>query len=142
VKRWLSLILLVALPILISGCKGSDSSTVKHELPDYVHKAPHNTQIAYQYAVEHPDMLTHQPCYCGCVVMDHKSNLDCYIQEIDASGQITFDLHASGCGICVDITLDVMRLADEGKSQLEIRQYIDATYSQYGPSTETTMPEA
>ena len=30
-----------------------------------------------------------------------------------------------------------MRLLDDGKSIKEIRTYIDSTYSQYGPSTNT-----
>ena len=37
----------------------------------------------------------------------------------------------------MDITRDVMRLMTEGKSASEIRTYIDATYSKYGPPTDT-----
>jgi hypothetical protein len=37
----------------------------------------------------------------------------------------------------VDITRDVMRLLREGQDLKEIRAYIDAEYSQYGPSTDT-----
>jgi hypothetical protein len=68
--------------------------------------------------------------------------LDCFIQVIDENGTITFDNHASGCGICIDIALDVKRLSEEGLSQLEIRHYIDATYGSFGPSTDTPLPEA
>jgi cytochrome c-type biogenesis protein CcmH/NrfF len=53
---------------------------------------------------------------------------------VDTNGTITFDNHALGCSICVDITQDVMRLQREGKSDQEIRAYIDGTYSKYGPS--------
>jgi hypothetical protein len=35
----------------------------------------------------------------------------------------------------VDITRDVMRLMREGRGEAEIRAYIDATYSKFGPST-------
>jgi len=37
----------------------------------------------------------------------------------------------------VDITRDVMRMTREGKSAREIRAYIDATYSKFGPPTNT-----
>jgi hypothetical protein len=37
----------------------------------------------------------------------------------------------------VDITRDVMRMLDDGKPLKEIRAYVEATYSKYGPSTAT-----
>jgi len=37
----------------------------------------------------------------------------------------------------VDITRDVMRMLDEGKSLKEIRAYVDRSYSRFGPSTPT-----
>ena len=40
---------------------------------------------------------------CGCGAMGHTSNLSCYIHEMDEAGGITFDNHAAGCGICVDV---------------------------------------
>jgi hypothetical protein len=63
----------------------------------------------------------------------HKSNYACYVQSTQ-DGEITFDQHALGCSICVDITVDAMRMQREGKALAEIRQAIDDTYSQYGPS--------
>jgi invasion protein IalB len=53
---------------------------------------------------------------------------------VDAAGNITFDNHALGCSICVDITQDVMRMLKDGKTLQEARASIDATYSKYGPS--------
>jgi Protein of unknown function with PCYCGC motif len=47
---------------------------------------------------------------------------------------VTFDSHALGCSICVDITQDAMRLLRQGKSVQDIRAYVDQTYSRYGPS--------
>ncbi len=37
----------------------------------------------------------------------------------------------------MDITRDVMRMLDDGKSVKEIRTYVDTTYSRFGPSTPT-----
>ncbi|NIT40909.1 MAG: hypothetical protein GTN46_05160, partial [Gammaproteobacteria bacterium] len=52
----------------------------------------------------------------------------------DENGELTFDNHALGCSICVDITQDAMRMLDEGNSIAEIREYVDLTYSRFGPS--------
>lgn len=37
----------------------------------------------------------------------------------------------------MDITRDVMRMLDEGKTLRDIRTYVDRTYSRFGPSTPT-----
>jgi hypothetical protein len=138
----LFLIFALAAVILLTACGPSRTGIYTGKLPTYVSHAPQTVQAAYHFAIEHPEMLTHQPCYCGCGSMGHFNNLDCFIQVIDENGTITFDNHASGCGICIDIALDVKRLSEEGLSQLEIRHYIDATYGSFGPSTDTPLPEA
>ena len=37
----------------------------------------------------------------------------------------------------MDITRDVMRMLDEGKSLKEMRTYVDVKYSRFGPATPT-----
>ena len=103
-------------------------------MPDNVKSAPVVTQQAYQFAVANPDVMQHIPCYCGCGTMGHTSNYSCYVESVDAAGNVKFDSHALGCSICVDITQDAMRLTKEGKSPQDIKAYVDKTYSQYGPS--------
>ena len=66
--------------------------------------------------------------------MGHASNYACYVGRPEPDGSLKFDEHALGCSICVDITLDSMRLLEQGKSLADIRQYIDDTYAPYGPS--------
>jgi hypothetical protein len=66
--------------------------------------------------------------------MGHTSNYDCYVASVSDQGKITFDDHALGCSICVDITQDAMRLQGQGKSPANIRAYVDQAYSKYGPS--------
>jgi hypothetical protein len=73
--------------------------------------------------------------------MGHQSNLDCFVKKQTENGEIIFDNHASGCGICVDIAQDTMRLRAEGKSAAEVRTYIDNTYGSYGPGTDTPLPQ-
>lgn len=132
----------MALILALAGCGSQEplATSSASALPAYVQSASVRVQQAYQFAVANSDVLAYQPCYCGCGAMGHTSNLDCYIRDVAGDGTITFNSHAAGCGICVDITQDVMRLLHEGRSQTEVRAYIDAQYSPFGPSTETLLP--
>ena len=99
-----------------------------------VQQAPPTVQEAYRFAVANPEVTSQIPCYCGCGAMGHTSNYTCFVAD-DRDGQITFDNHALGCSICVDIAQDTMRLLDEGKSVQEIFTYVDNTYARFGPPT-------
>jgi hypothetical protein len=122
----------------LSACstqKGTDLHMMPMDrMPADVQSAPVTVQQAYQFAAANPDVMKDIPCYCGCGDIGHASNYACYVSHADESGEITFDNHALGCSICVDITQDVMRMLREGKSPQEARAYVDATYSKYGPS--------
>ena len=104
------------------------------QMPAEVESAPVTVQEAYQFAAANPDVMKNIPCYCGCGNIGHTSNYSCYVSSVDEKGVITFDNHALGCSICVDITQDAMRLLKEGKTVPEIKAYIDATYGKYGTS--------
>lgn len=104
------------------------------QLPAEVQSAPVTVQEAYQFASINPDLMKDIPCYCGCGDIGHTSNYDCYVSGMDAQGNIKFDNHSLGCSICVDITQDVMRMLQDGKTPAEARAYVDATYAKYGPS--------
>jgi len=104
------------------------------EMPAEVQSAPLTVQAAYSFSAANPDIMKDIPCYCGCGDIGHTSNYDCYVSRVDEQGTITFDNHALGCSICVDITQDVMRMVRDGKSQADARAYIDETYSRYGTS--------
>lgn len=143
-RRWMVLVGgLLVLGLVLAGCSDASQSgaAAKLELaplsgmPAEVQQAPASVRQAYQFNVANPELMQQIPCYCGCGAMGHKSNYNCYAQGVDASGETIFDSHALGCSICVDITLDTMRLLREGKDVAEIRAFIDQTYSKYGPST-------
>lgn len=140
--RRLAWIIPVLLLLLLTACSEQTPFALASDaqLPEFLHDASVRVREAYRFAIANPDELAKYPCYCGCGAMGHKSNLHCYITEASLPAAPKFDTHASGCGICVDITQDVMRLLREGKSSLEIRTYIDATYSRFGPSTDTPLP--
>jgi hypothetical protein len=39
---------------------------------------------AYQFAVEHPEVLNYMPCYCGCYEEDgHTSNTNCFVDHVE-----------------------------------------------------------
>ena len=124
----------------ISACSTSSSSEVHlamsplDQMPMDVQSAPVTVREAYQFNVANPDIMQDIPCYCGCGDVGHTSNYDCYVSDVDASGKISFENHALGCSICVDITQDMMRMLRDGKTPQEASAYIDATYSKYGPS--------
>lgn len=136
---FLTLILLILLPAVLTGCaSGEKAGELKmaplSEMPAEVKDSPVTVQDAYRFNVANPDVMKEIPCYCGCGGVGHTSNYSCYVQEDDGQGNIKFDGHALGCSICVDITVDTMRLLKEGKSVAEIKQIVDDTYGQFGPS--------
>jgi hypothetical protein len=136
-------ILILTSSAVLSACSASAASTSSASdlamapmagMPADVKSAPVTVQQGYQFAVANPDVLKQIPCYCGCGKMGHTSNYSCYVQSVDDKGTITFDTHALGCSICVDITQDTMRLLRQGKTVAEIKASIDQTYSKFGPS--------
>ena len=140
--RRLSL-LLVTLALILSGVLSACSTnTTDHSfpmtpvdgMPAEVQSAPVTVQQAYQFASANPDVMTQTPCYCGCGSMGHTSNYSCYVSSVGADGSITYDNHALGCSICVDITQDAMRMLKDGKTVPEIKAYVDQTYAKFGLS--------
>ena len=134
------LVILALTATAVSACSTSNSDDAHlammplDQMPMDVQSAPVAVQEAYQFNTANPNIMQDIPCYCGCGDIGHTSNYDCYVSDLDANGNITFDNHALGCSICVDITQDVMRMLNDGKSPQDARAYVDATYSKYGPS--------
>jgi len=140
-KSIFNLFLLLIALVVLSGCRVQSSTAPEADLPSFLSSAPSNVREAYQFAMANPHDLETVPCYCGCKALGHLSNLDCYIKDVDKAGNFTFDTHASGCGVCADITNDVKRMKREGRTAKEIRAYVDTQYSGSGPSTDTPLPE-
>lgn len=131
--------ILASLGASLAGCGAADPGhsfpmADLHDMPREVQDAPTAVQDAYRFAAANPAVLQQLPCYCGCGSMGHTSNYACYVAGRRSETELEFDTHALGCGICVDITLDAMRLLDEGRTVPEIKAYVDLTYSRYGPS--------
>ena len=127
-RKFIFLLIVTALAsTAVSACSTSSSSEVHlamtslDQMPAEVQSSPVAVQEAYQFNTANPDIMKDIPCYCGCADIGHASNYDCYVSVVDASGKVTFDNHALGCSICVDITQDVMRMLREGKSPQDAR---------------------
>ncbi len=139
-RRVISLAILLAVlaPLLLTtACAANPSHEVQMasaaSLPHKMQNAPARVRQAYQFAVANPDATQNVPCYCGCGAMGHTSNYACYVKASKADGTLIYDEHALGCSLCVDITLDVMRMTADGRAPPEIRASILATYAKFGP---------
>ncbi len=125
----------------MTSCSGGATEHSLHMAPESalsaeIAAAPLRVTEAYRFALANPEALENVPCYCGCNALAHTSNYDCYIKDAPNNGQVVFETHGVGCGICVDITQDVMRMMREGRSPPQIRAEIVKTYSRFGPSNQ------
>lgn len=137
----LMLVFLFLGSLLLSGCGGDTAVSHNHpmaplsDMPAAVQQSARDIREAYQFSVANPELADAIPCYCGCAGMGHTSSYDCYVAGVDAAGATLFDEHAQTCSICVDITLDTMRMLDEGKPTADIFARIEADYARFGPPT-------
>jgi Protein of unknown function with PCYCGC motif len=71
-------------------------------------------KAAYKIAIDYPDVLAQQPCYCYCDTgFGHKSLLDCHI-----------DMHSAECMVCMKEAILAGKLHQEGKNAAQIRESI------------------
>lgn len=102
--RWLLLLAFVA-PLSCSGRTGDAAEasppvtqqaapdewvTIEGvDFPARMARAPSDVIEAYVFAAKHPEVLQYMPCYCGCENEPdpHESNVDCFVDQIDRSGE-------------------------------------------------------
>lgn len=58
--------------------------------PVSVASASPELRALYEFAARRPDVLRYVPCFCGCGGV-HKSNYDCFIDEVRADGTVLID---------------------------------------------------
>ncbi len=98
-------------------------------LPSHVHDAGPMAMMAYQAAIDRPDVLASVPCLCGCIEsLGHQSNLDCYIKRATAGGVTIYSSHGLYCGVCQLITRDALDGAAKGMSVDDLRAMIVDRY--------------
>ncbi len=113
-------------------------------LPTFLDKLDPQLKDIYTVAGNNAELLSWIPCYCGCGEnAGHKSNKNCFIKEIKQNGEVVWDSHATTCVNCLEIAVKSASMQQNGKSPLEIRNYIDNTYKEgYAKPTPTPMPKA
>lgn len=92
------LIIMVALVVFVAACgapKANVTFNKKNQpLPDYVLNSSQMIQETYTMASNYPEVLAQVPCFCGCEADGHKSNLNCFIQEMGPGNTVeAWDQH-------------------------------------------------
>jgi hypothetical protein len=107
----------------------------------YAPPRPHQVvTAAYQFAAEHPEVLSYVPCFCGCERAGHTGNADCFVKARAANGDVVeWDEHGVECTVCIDVANRSRQMHASGASVHDIRTAID---KEFGPlsSVETPTP--
>ncbi|RHW39666.1 hypothetical protein D1B33_02105 [Lysinibacillus yapensis] len=111
-------------------------------LPSFLDSQHEDIRLVYEVAGQATDILEWMPCYCGCgESAGHRSNLNCFIAETREDGSIVWDDHGTRCLVCLEIAIQSVQMAEDGKSLKEIRNAIDEQYKNgYAAPTPTEMP--
>jgi hypothetical protein len=104
---------------------------------------PYDTvNAAFQFAAEHPEVLSYIPCFCGCQQGGHKGNEDCFVKARDKNGDVTeFEPHGVECAVCIDVATRARQMYTSGASVTQIRAAVEKEFKATYPSmTPTPMP--
>jgi hypothetical protein len=99
-------------------------------------------RAAYEFAARHPEVLKFVPCFCGCERGGHKHNADCFIASRDSQNRVTWETHALGCEICLDVAQMAMQLHNTGASVAAIRDAVEARFAAAAHGNHTPTPPA
>lgn len=75
---------------------GNGSELISTLSQEQLRQAPAEVQRAYRFALSNQELLRGIPCYCGCVGVGHRSNLDCYLRESGEADEVILDPHGYG----------------------------------------------
>lgn len=98
-------------------------------------------RATYDFAAQHPEILSFVPCYCGCGADGHKANDSCFVAKRDARGNVLeWDTHGFGCTICVDVAREAMQLYSSGADVHSIRAAIEKKWTPGNAAGKTPTP--
>lgn len=101
-------------------------------------RPPDVVAAAFQFAAEHPEVLSYVPCFCGCQQGGHKGNHDCFVRSRAANGDvIEWEEHGVECAVCIDVATRSRQLLASGASVQEIRTAIEREFL---PNAQTMTP--
>ena len=111
---------------------------------DPLPRPPQVVAQVFQFAAEHPEVLSYVPCFCGCDHMGHKGNDDCFVKTRAANGDvIAWEPHGSECQVCIDVAQQSMQMYSSGASVAQIRAAVEKQYAgKYQFHTPTPQPPA
>ena len=137
--------------LLLTGCGDKPSATghshglesEQYEVTSSIEVMPKllsvytdNTQASYASVDSLEEILKGLKCYCGCMDEEgklHDSLYRCFIAERNEDG-VKWTDHGAQCGTCLAELEDAKRLNEEGKSFVEIKEFIDNKYKGVTPS--------
>ncbi len=111
---------------------------------DPLPRPPQVVAQVFQFAAEHPEVLSYVPCFCGCDHMGHKDNDDCFVKTRAANGDVLqWEPHGTECQVCIDVGQQAMQMYSSGASVRDIRNAVEKKYAgQYQNHTPTPQPPA
>jgi hypothetical protein len=123
------------------GAMGAQDPDTDQALPGYVLAGGDEMVLAYQFALDRPDVMLWMPCYCGCGGHSgHRNARDCFVKATSSSGSVQFEEHGSACDVCVNIALKARELTLAGRPLSETRAAVDQEFGDIGPGTDTPLP--
>lgn len=98
-------------------------------------------RATYDFAAQHPEILSYVPCYCGCGSQGHKANDSCFVARRDPRGNVLeWDTHGFGCTICIDVAREAMQLYSSGADVRSIRAAIERKWTPGNEAGKTPTP--
>jgi hypothetical protein len=107
-------------------------------------RPPEVVAAAFQFAAEHPEVLSYVPCFCGCQQGGHKGNHDCFVRSRAANGDVLeWEEHGVECAVCIDVATRSRQMYASGASLSDIRAAVEKEFAPNFPSmTPTPKPPA
>jgi hypothetical protein len=106
-------------------------------IPFQAYTPPRPTEVvqaAYQFAAEHPEILSYVPCFCGCEQAGHEGNTDCFVKSRAPNGDVVeWDEHGLDCAVCIDVANRSRQMFSAGASVRDIRAAIDKEFGAVYP---------
>lgn len=98
-------------------------------------------RATYDFAAQHPEILSYVPCYCGCGSQGHKANDMCFVARRDPRGNVLeWDTHGFGCAVCIDVAREAMQLYASGADVVSIRAAIERKWTPGNAAGKTPTP--
>ena len=98
-------------------------------------------RAAYQFAADHPEILSFVPCFCGCERSGHRGNEDCFVKARGANGDVTeWEPHGMECNVCLDVATQSMQMYSSGASVRDIRAAVEQKWAAQAAQTHTHTP--